>query len=329
MKSLSHVFSRLRALMDQSFRNAAQNYTDIRRSQAQPAFWDRVSFAARLASLEEAPEPLRGAMFAALKPGDVIRYLVFGPSQRTAASASPASLLAISERGWIVALREDSGLRACRGKFTETLRVEITEVLLYGRLRLDFVKNGQIQSVIIFFNTVACEVYEEAVQLLLTGSNARHRSIVDKYDKVHSSLASLPLKFQNAIARHLPTGEQVLEIIYWPAVLGRLFLIFQRELWPGSLVALTDGHLLLFSEEKVLSKGKSKIRSSYGYSITYYPLSRIVGINIMENRSSQAIELDICAHQCGEKLKIAFPGEKRSAVAAFVEAVVSSLRDVS
>lgn len=325
MENLSHIFSRLSAMMRQSFGNAVHNYTDIRHSQARPSLWNRVSFAARLASLEEAPEPLRGAMLAALTPRDVIRCLVFGPSQRTAASASPASLLAILESEWIVALvREDSGLKAYRCNFAETLLVEITEVLLYGRLRLDFVKNGQTQSVVILFNTVACELYEDAVQLLLSGSNARPQSIVDKYSKVHGALASLPLKFQNAIARHLPTGQQLLEFVYWPAVIGRPFIIFRRALSPESLVALTDSHLLLISEEKVLSKGKSKIRAKYGYSITYCPLSRIAGVHIIEEQSTYAIGVDVCPYQWGEKLKICFPHEKGSAVTAFVEAVVSS-----
>jgi hypothetical protein len=61
MESLTYIFSRLSAMMGRSFRNAVHNYTDTRPSQARPELWDRVSFAARLASLEEAsPRSLGG-----------------------------------------------------------------------------------------------------------------------------------------------------------------------------------------------------------------------------------------------------------------------------
>ena len=44
--------------------------------------WDRVAFAAKLRSVDEAPEPLRRAMFEVLKPQDTIRWLIYGPTQK-------------------------------------------------------------------------------------------------------------------------------------------------------------------------------------------------------------------------------------------------------
>ncbi len=49
----------------------------------QRELWDRVAFAAKLRSIEEAPEPFRSAMVTVLKSRDVVRLLIFGPARES------------------------------------------------------------------------------------------------------------------------------------------------------------------------------------------------------------------------------------------------------
>ena len=114
-----------------------------------------------------------------------MRSLIFGPAQRTVGAASPASLFGILELEWIVVVcGEDVEPRVYRCDFTDTFVVEITDVLLYGRLRLDFVKDSRAQSVAILFNTVTYELYQEAVQTLLNSMDGCCQSVDDEQERV-------------------------------------------------------------------------------------------------------------------------------------------------
>jgi hypothetical protein len=100
------------------FRATAPDYATNGVSRTKLELWDRIGFAAKLKNVEEAPEPLRGVMAAALRPHDRMRWLIFGPTQRTVGAASPASLFAILEREWLVVVcGEDVEPRVYRCEF--------------------------------------------------------------------------------------------------------------------------------------------------------------------------------------------------------------------
>lgn len=91
--------------------------------------WDR--FASKLNSVDEAPEPLCGAMQAALKPGDAIRLLILGPVFTSLGKNTTATLLAVLDQEWIVVSGlKPSQLRVDRATFADTLLTELTIVLL-------------------------------------------------------------------------------------------------------------------------------------------------------------------------------------------------------
>jgi hypothetical protein len=260
-------------------------------------------------------------MFEVLKPQDTIRWLIYGPIQKVAGKVSPASLLAILEHEWIaVVCGEDVEPAVHRCEFADTLLVEIINILLYGRLRLDFVKDGRTRSVAVEFNTVMDELYQEAVQILLGGMDGVCQAALDDSGKIYDVIKVLPLKFQNGILRYLPVGQQVLGFVHWPAVLERKLKIFWRELAPEGVLVLTNSQLLVISEEKAWWRGQSK----YGYVVTYCPLSRVEAIRLTEHNSFDAIDVEVLAHHIGEKLTIGFPCELKAAMEAFTELATSS-----
>jgi hypothetical protein len=182
---------------------------------------------------------------------------------------SLANLLAILEHEWIVVVcAENAEPEVYRCQFADTLLVEIIDILLYGRLRLDFVKDGRTRSATVEFNTVMAELYREAVQISLGGMDGVCQAALDDSGKIYDVIKVLPLKFQNGILRYLPVGQQVLGFVHWPAVLERKLKIFWRELAPEGVLVLTNRQLLFISEEKAWWRGKSK----YGHVVTYFPL---------------------------------------------------------
>lgn len=305
-------------------RAAALNCSRAGSVQVKREHWDRVTFAAKLNSVEEAPEPLRDAALAALHPHDTIKLLVFGPAQRTIGKTDPASLLAILDREWIiVTFCEHTGTQVYRCDFDHTLLLEMTDILLYGRLRVDFCKYDQNQSVVIFFNTVTSNLYQQAVQLLLNGMDKPSQFALREHGNLRTAMKHLPLKFKNGVAHYLPYGQRALELIHSPAVLRRHFVIFQRELAPEGVLVLTDKELLFISEEPAWSGGKANETAKYGYIVTHCPLSRIEVVRSTERDSLAEIEVKAR----GLTLAFCFSREKRAAVTAFVESTNIALTD--
>lgn len=72
--------------------------------------WDSTGFAAKLNEVDEAPEPLRGALTRVLGSNDNIRCLIFGPMKRVNGKVSPASLLAILNHEWVIAVCGEDAL---------------------------------------------------------------------------------------------------------------------------------------------------------------------------------------------------------------------------
>jgi hypothetical protein len=283
--------------------------------------WER--FASRLKTVADAPEPLRGAMLAALKPADVVRLLVFGPADKNLNTSSPATLLALLEDEWIlVSGTEEIQPEVHRCGFAGTLLLELTIILLCGKLRLDFVADHRAQSVAIAFNTVMAGLYQEAAQLLLNGMDGVSEIVPRDSNELSAELVSLPFKFCSAVAEFLPMGQRVLGVVHWPAVLGEKRLWWRHEITPEAMLALTDRELLFISEEKTGSWVRRDQNQKYGSVVTHCPLSRVTAVQLSEHDSLDTIDVEVRAQEAGEKLKIDFPREQKAEVAAFLELVI-------
>jgi len=289
------------------------------------ALRDRIEFAARLHSIDEAPEPLRGAVTRALGSDDNIRCLIFGPIQKVIGKVSPASLLAILDHEWIIAVcGEDTQLEVHRRSFAATLLAELTEVLLYGRLRLTFVEEGEARAVEIHFNTVMDWLYREALEFLLSRIGGSRQWAGNASGKSNAAFKVLPLKFRNGIHRYLPAGDNVRGFVHWPAALERRWLLFRRERLPQGVLVLTNTQLMLISEEKAWWRGKSSQNAKYGYVVTYCPLSRVANIQLGEHEAYPVVDVKMCASQFCAGFKIEVPHERKAAVKAFIKTIVSS-----
>jgi hypothetical protein len=291
----------------------------------QHELWSRVAFAAKLKRVDEAPEPLRSAMLETLRPHDTVHRLIFGPVQKVPDKVWPANLLAILDRAWIAVICGEDGLpQVRRCDYADTLLIEMTDILLYGRLQLDYLAARQPRTVAVHFNTVTGELYQEAVKLLLCAmgdaSPARPHNRSDAY----AALEVLPLKFQNAIVRYLPFGERILTFIHWPPALRRRLKIVRYEAVPEGVLVLTNRHLLFISEEEAWWGGRSRRHAKYGYIVTYCPLSRVTAIRISERGSYGVLSVYVGVRRLAERWDINFPREQRAAMTAFGDQVTSS-----
>lgn len=288
-----------------------------------------LEFATKLTSLAEAPEPLRGSLDRVLGPGDNIRCLIFSPMQTAASKVAPASVVAILDDEWVVAVYGLGGEpEVHRCNFAATLLVELSEILLYGRLRLSFVEHGRVSTIEIYFNTVTDWLYREALELLLPGTGNGRQETGDVAHNSDRAIEALPIKFRNGIHRYLPAGEEVRDFVYWQATVERRWLLFLRERVPQGVLLLTNTQLLLISEERAWWRGKWSESAKYGYVVTYCPLSRIADIQLRAHQAHSVVDVNVCAGRQCLGFKIDFPPDRKAAVDAFVNAIASlQLRD--
>jgi hypothetical protein len=96
-------------------------------------------FPGRWAAVEEAHEPFQSALRRELSQAAAPRLLVYTPPIETSAGPSSASVLAVTRDGWLRLMETaDGGMHAIRCDFVHTLLVELTIILLYGRLKIDY-----------------------------------------------------------------------------------------------------------------------------------------------------------------------------------------------
>jgi len=279
--------------------------------------WDR--FASKLNSLDEAPEPLCSAMQTALKPGDAIRLLILGPSFNSLGKNSTATLLAVLDQEWIVVSGMEAGqLRVDRAAFAETLLVELTIVLLLGRLKLDYTTDGVARSAVMEFNTVMEAYYKEAARLVLDGIEGVDDAVPVADDRLNALLDGAPMKFCSAAHEFRPPSQPVLALQHWLPVMGKKRLWFQRELAAEAMLMFTERELIFISEEKTWSWMRIGRVNKYGFVVTYCPLSRLESWHIEANGKTAGLDLILRTQQGGETFRVEFPRGEEHHVAVLL-----------
>jgi hypothetical protein len=282
--------------------------------------WER--FATKLTTPDDAPEPHRTAFHNIVQTDDVVRLLAFGPANKTLGQIAPATLLAVTNKGWIlVSGTDEEFVTSVRCNFADTLLLELTVVLLLGRLKIDFSSEGGQQSAVIAFNTVMLHFYQEAIWLLLDGMEGITASVPVEDKQAAAVVGSLPMKFQHAVLEFKPASQHVMRVMNWLAVFGGRLLWFQQELSPEAMLVLTERELICISEEKAWSWLREGRVSKYGNIITYSPLARLASHCIQTNDRLMKLNLEIGTQRGGKTVTVEFPHEQKDKVESFMKQV--------
>ena len=131
-------------------------------------------FPTKLQTVSDAPEPFRTSLADNIPSGEFIRFLVHAPAFSTGTKNSPATVLAITGKGWLVASEnEDGGISVEKATFDETPFVEMASILISGRLTIHFATVGTSYSATMKFDMVEVDYYLEAMRLILDGIDGK------------------------------------------------------------------------------------------------------------------------------------------------------------
>jgi hypothetical protein len=200
-------------------------------------------FPTKLDVVSEAPEPLRSELLRSLPSNEPVRLLVHAPAFPTGDEASPATLLAVTNDGWLVAsATEDGGTVLIKSDFSNTLFFELTSILLLGQLIITYSEVGNAHSVTINFERVEDEFYHQAIDLMLAGIDPLRTPIAGKDPNETAMFEAWPMKFRNEAQRYWPKGQRMLAAIQWAAD--------PQQLATAGALLMTERELVLISEGK-------------------------------------------------------------------------------
>jgi hypothetical protein len=177
--------------------------------------------------IEDTPTPFREALLQRVQENESVRHLIFSPEFGAAKFRALASLLCVTDRRWLIVLPESDGSTMVdESSFDSTLLVELTIILLYGQLKIDFVRNGEARTTALQFNAVMQHVYSEAIQDILDAIDGKEHGSPSLDCSRSSVFLGWPLKFRNFSIIYMPEKSQLLDGVYWNEIRGG----FSREL---------------------------------------------------------------------------------------------------
>jgi hypothetical protein len=273
----------------------------------------------KLKSISEAPEQFSEALRSHLSAADICRLIVYAPPASVVERKVPATVLVITDDGWLVASEnQDGGISVEQSKFSDTLFLELTSIALWGRLKIDFASTGTSYTAVIRFSTAEERLYREAIELVLDGVD-RTRASQGETDRAAAEIVQeWPLKFRNEVLDYLPRRQRLLAATQWPAILDG----FRRELAPAGALLVTEDELVLITDEKAPDWSHGEL-VKYGGVITYFPLARLADFHVGQQDRFSVLALLVHASHGGERLEILFPSDHEKAISKAMQRVRS------
>jgi hypothetical protein len=155
--------------------------------------------------------------------------------------------------------------------------VQVSELLLYGRLEIGYAADGQAQQMVLEFNTVGWDVLRPALRELLRNASVLCPPPPVAAQAPEFSMAEirrLPFRYANGVMIYLlAPGERPQALAFQPGIWTRRLLIFRRQVTPAIVLALTDRHVSLIEEERSLTT-----KPSYGWTFTFIPRHGVTGM---------------------------------------------------
>src|SRR5260221_12518867 len=268
-------------------------------------------FPTKLNNVSDAPEPLRSALEESFPSEQPVRLLVHAPAFTTGDEKSPATVLAVTDKGWLAASEtKDGGAAVEKSDFSDTLYLQLKSILLLGQLRISLSAVDTSYFVTIKLDTVGDELYREAMDLMLAGIDPALTGVAEKDRSEASMFEAWPMKVRNEAKRYWPRGQRFLAAIRWPAV----FDGSQGELAPAGALLITDRELVVIAEEKEFAAESrpetpfaEEPKEIFGGIITFVPRVRLKDFHVIHRENFGILALQVHAAHGGEKLEVIFP----------------------
>jgi hypothetical protein len=262
-------------------------------------------FATKLDSVDDVPEPMRGALAEKVPSHEPIRLLVHSPDISTNEGESPisATLLAVTSERWLVVSgSEERNVSVEDCKFEDTLFLKLTSLILWGELKIHFAAVGTSFSAGMRFNTITEGFYREAIDLLLECMDQAPAQATPADDENTTAIfENWPLEFRTAALRYRPKLQRILAATQWPSVVDG----WRRTLCAAGALLMTERELVLISQQKT----SHPLHALGVGNIIYFPLARLWDFHVSQEQGLGVLALEAHAKRGRERVEILFPAD--------------------
>ncbi len=173
----------------------------------------------------------------------------------------------------------------------DVLSVQVSLILLYGRLEIIGAQDGRSRRIVLEFNTIGYNLIKPALEPFLALSAARCADTgfdPAVEDRAWQQVGDLHIKYWTGLSRHaVGRSEHLKDIVFQPAIRVPVIFGFTRRAAFPVLFALTNYHLIILGEEL------AKNPMDYGWVISYCPLSVIQGFEVVEEKETQRLVIHL------------------------------------
>lgn len=247
--------------------------------------------------------------------------MIFTPSLETSEGVTAPSLLVLENDRWhLLVENEKHAVAVTSSPIDRTVLVEMTVVLLLGRLKFDFATKRDVKSVVIEFNTVMEHLYHAAAEYLLGAMKGRPATEPIDRTRDLELLHSVPLKFRNSILRFAPPSERLLALAYWPAIVIEKNGLIEKELSPESALILCERELLIVNEERLIPSDRPAHRfriglvNKHGSIAVHGLLSRLTEFRFGGIGTAVTLDLLFQVDPIMEIISLVMPAEQKAPV---------------
>ena len=251
-------------------------------------------------TIDALPESLRGAAAAALPPGIEMVSALVVPLEYRAEGTSDSH--PVAEQALIFtdggALHVQAGLQdepapppsICNPK--SLLCIRSSHLLLYGELELLGAVQGQPVKLAMQFNAIGWRLMDAEWRDLVGKAIGMPTLAPDEEaaasEQTQALLQSVPAKFAEGLRKYgLYTGETLLGTVFQPAVWTQTLGLFDQQVTPNTLLALTDASVLVLEEESALVRKSEQ----FGLIITRIPRAAIADVQAAAHDAMQELTL--------------------------------------
>src|SRR5260370_16128418 len=104
-------------------------------------------FPVQFTDIDECPDHFRDPLKRAINATENIYDIIYSPAFLSSRSPLPGSVFCATNREWLIVhepKRQGEGVGLESAVYADTLLVELTVILLYGQLKIDYAFNDQI-----------------------------------------------------------------------------------------------------------------------------------------------------------------------------------------
>lgn len=257
-----------------------------------------LQFPYRLDSLAGLPENFRRAAETHLPPGEKPQEILLippgtfydAPNKRGGAWSAPRQAAIFTTNGILHIQDAEGDCPATYLPAADLLYAHHSLILLYGRLELAGVVNGELARVVIEYNTVGQYLIQAPLNRLLDLAYGETPGVAENAAQNESLLEQLQAqsyKFASGLRLYgLLPGERLLGAVFQPRITRPFLKLFRLAAAPNCLLALTERAAILIDEDKIRG-------AAYGWLVTICPRQRVRGMDIRPAKWWQEIRLQL------------------------------------